>query len=197
MLSSFHTEMSLQRPQNKDGERLLHVRRLLTAATLAAALVAYFASSCLSSPLLRIQLALLGPLFSSHVNAVAPSPVVFVAARVAPPVPSGPFACDGATHMARVSHTIPSFSAGGPSCLTVSANRCTRLSPQAPTSLKSARHHRNQRGAGAYANEQSATEAAISRVCDGHRSRQTEEAGGTVPAALAIIRCYPVEVAST
>ena len=50
---------------------------------------------------------------------------IVVAARVVPPVPSGPFACDGATHATRVHHAIPSFSVGGPSCLTISANRCT------------------------------------------------------------------------
>ena len=51
--------------------------------------------------------------------------VSMAAARVVPPVPSGPFACDRSAHATRVHHAIPSFSAGGPSCLTVSANRCT------------------------------------------------------------------------
>ena len=47
------------------------------------------------------------------------------AARVIPPVSSGPFACNEFTHTTRVNHTIPSFRVGGSSCFTVSANRCT------------------------------------------------------------------------
>ena len=50
------------------------------------------------------------------------STVVMAGARVVPP---NPYACDRLTHTSRVHHTIPPFSAGGQSCLTVSANLCT------------------------------------------------------------------------
>ena len=48
--------------------------------------------------------------------------VVASGARVSP---RSLFVCDGAMHAARVSHTIPPFRAGGPSCLTISASHCT------------------------------------------------------------------------
>ena len=54
--------------------------------------------------------------------ALPPLGVQMAAARVVPPVPSGPFACYGATHEDHVSKDVPDFLS---SSLTVSADRCT------------------------------------------------------------------------